>query len=156
MGATVAGDNPKTPDQRGVADAAVPARFTREDLLARLTRAMSLVREHRIARSLARAAKDLLRAAAVLSTVPETGARADDLRATALSLQGGYQRRGDRWALARELEALHAAGAPSHRVAHALFDIGCCNGERRASDLQRCAAWARSERRRYRRENRSV
>ncbi len=137
-----------------MADAAVPARFTREDLLARLTQAMSLVREYRVARSLEQAAKDLLRAAAVLSTVPETGAKTDDLRATALSLQGRYQGRGDRWALAHELEALHAEGAPSHRVARALFDIGCCNGERRASDLQRCAAWARGERRRYRREKR--
>lgn len=154
----MAGDKPKTPEQQVVSDVAVPAgpRFSREDLLARLKRAMSLVREHRIARSLARAAKDLLQAAAVLSTVPETGVRADDLRATALLLQERYQRRGDRWALAHELEALHAEGAPSHRVAHALLDIGCCNGKRRVSDLKRCADWARSERRRYRREKRSV
>jgi len=133
METSVAGDKPKTPEQQVVADAAVPARprFTREDLLARLTRAMSLVRQYRIARSLAQATKDLLRAAAVLSTVPETGAKTDELRATALSLQGRYQGRGDRWALAQELEALHAEGAPSHRVARALFDIGCL--QRRAS-----------------------
>src|SRR5260370_31684253 len=147
MGATVAGDNPKTPDQRGAADAAVPARFTREDLLARLTRAMSLVREYRIARSLAQAAKDLLRAAAVLSTVPETGAKTDDLRATALSLQGRYQGRGDRWALTHHLEALHAAGEPSHRVARPLFAIGCYNGARGARDLQRGPPWAAGPRR---------
>ena len=140
MKAPVAGDN---------------TRITHEDLVARLTRAMGLVREYRMARLLARAARTLLRAAADLSTVPETSARADEVRATALSLDTA-RHHGDRWALAHELEALHAEGAPSHRVAHALFDIGCCNGERRASDLQRCAAWARSERRRYRRENRIV
>src|SRR5258708_35543555 len=102
---------------------------------------MSLVREYRVARSLEQAAKDLLRAAAVLSTVPETGAKTDDLRATALSLQGRYQGRGERWALAHELEVLHAEGAPGHRVAHALLDICCCNGERRGSDLQLLTAW---------------
>jgi hypothetical protein len=155
MEVPVAGESPNAPQRQVVANVAVPARkrITREDLVVRLSRAMGLVREYRAGRALSRAATALLRAAADLATVSETSTRADELRATALSLPTVH-RHGDRWALAHELEALHAEGAPSHRVAHALFDIGCCTGERRAGDLQRCAAWARSERRRYRREKR--
>jgi hypothetical protein len=122
----------------------------REILVARLARAMALVRRYRDSLVISRAAKALLRAANVMASVPEAGARAYELRATAASLGAGNQPSGDRWALGSELELLHAERVPSHRLAHALFDAGCCNGERRPSNLQRCAAWARNERRRFR------
>ena len=119
------------------------------DLIARLARAMDLVREYRGWLAISRVQKALQNAVQVLSAVRETS-KADQLRTAALSLDVEHRERGDRWALARELEALRSDGIPSHRVARALFDIGCCIGERRTKAIQRCEAWARSERRRWR------
>jgi hypothetical protein len=124
--------------------------MTRELLVKRLALAISLVRDFRESLAVKRAVHALMKAAKVLSAVRETSPRADELRITALSLGAAHERRGDRWALARELEALRGEGVPSHRVARVLFDIGCCNGDRRPRAIQRCESWARSERRRYR------
>jgi hypothetical protein len=126
------------------------APLIRDALVVRLAQAMDLVRQYRESRAVSRATKALLKAADALFSTRETRARADDVRTVAASLAKAQRPGGDRWALARELEVLHADGVPSYRVTRALFHIGCCFGQRRPQETLRCASWARSERRRWR------
>src|SRR5713101_3660960 len=122
------------------------ARITGQLLVA--WRLVRLSRARRVIQEASRAVQKALAAASHVGSSSEPNDRLARLPDVIKALEETGV--GDRWALARELENLRAERVPSHVLAHALIDVGCCNGRRRPLDLQRCLAWERSERRRYR------